>query len=331
MNKLFLTTVFLLLSLITFAQSKMLIFQGEIKNQNSDSIYFRKKDQSILKGVKIKEGVFKTVMNIKEGIYEIYDGKEYSNVFLKNGFDLKMTVDAKNFDNSIKYKGFGSKENNFLADKLRSKNEFTFDKLMNVSEDEFPKLMQRKNETELKLINDAKFDLKFSTILKDLKNQEFEQFNEFYNRKTALNKLNKKSLPNFDFINSNGGQTKLEDLKGKYLLIDIWATWCGSCAYEYPFLKKLEEKYKDKNIEFVSISVDDDKDIEKWRKMVKTKEMKGTQLHALNSWKSDFIKATLVSELPRFIIVDPNGIIINSSSEKPSNSLLSSTLDNLLN
>ena len=52
---------------------------------------------------------------------------------------------------------------------------------------------------------------------------------------------------------SDSNETKLEDLRGKYVYIDVWATWCGPCRGEIPYLQKVEEKYKGKNIEFVSI------------------------------------------------------------------------------
>lgn len=66
-----------------------------------------------------------------------------------------------------------------------------------------------------------------------------------------------------DYENYAGGTTSLDDLKGKYVYIDVWATWCGPCKAEIPFLKEVEEEYRDKNIEFVSISIDQDKDRDK--------------------------------------------------------------------
>jgi thiol-disulfide isomerase/thioredoxin len=122
----------------------------------------------------------------------------------------------------------------------------------------------------------------------------------------------------YNYENFNGGTTSLDDLKGKYVYIDVWATWCAPCKAEIPSLKKIEDKYHNKNITFVSISVDRKKDHNKWLKMVKEKEMKGYQLFADNDWNSDFVKAYLILGIPRFILIDPKGNIVNSNAPRPS-------------
>ena len=61
------------------------------------------------------------------------------------------------------------------------------------------------------------------------------------------------------FENYAGETSSLEDFKGRYVYIDVWATWCGPCKKEIPYLKAIEEKFHNRNIEFVSISVDEGK------------------------------------------------------------------------
>jgi predicted DNA-binding protein YlxM (UPF0122 family) len=85
--------------------------------------------------------------------------------------------------------------------------------------------------------------------------------------------MNGSVSPTFEYDNYKGGKTKLEDFRGKYVYIDVWATWCGPCRQEIPFLKKTEEKYHGKNIVFLSMSIDKVKDVEKWRTMAKDLEM----------------------------------------------------------
>ena len=65
--------------------------------------------------------------------------------------------------------------------------------------------------------------------------------------------------PTFKYLDINGKEVSLSDLKGKYVYIDIWATWCGPCTGELPHLKELEKKMHGKKIVFVSISCDKDK------------------------------------------------------------------------
>ncbi len=127
-----------------------------------------------------------------------------------------------------------------------------------------------------------------------------------------------KASPTFDYENYKGGKTSLESLKGKYVYIDVWATWCGPCRKEIPSLQKVEEQYHGKNIEFVSLSIDAKKDYDKWRKMVEEKKLGGIQLFADNDWNSKFVTDYAIEGIPRFILVDPNGNIISADAPRPS-------------
>jgi thiol-disulfide isomerase/thioredoxin len=153
---------------------------------------------------------------------------------------------------------------------------------------------------------------------------------QYYTQISANKKLNNSKAPNFDYENHKGGNVSLESLKGKYVYIDVWATWCGPCRAEIPFLKQVEEKYHGKNIEFVSISVDVEKDHEKWKTFVTDKALGGTQLYADKNWNSDFITSFRINSIPRFILIDPNGIVVDADAKRPSNPKLLEQLDSLL-
>ena len=137
--------------------------------------------------------------------------------------------------------------------------------------------------------------------------------------------------PKFTFKDISNKVYSLDDFKGKYVFIDVWATWCGPCLKQIPALKELEHIYKDKDIVFVSISVDISDAYNKWKKMVDEKELGGIQLFADNSFESKFIKAYGISSIPRFIIVDKEGKIYDENADKPSTESLKTTLDSLLN
>ncbi len=121
-----------------------------------------------------------------------------------------------------------------------------------------------------------------------------------------------------DYRNHAGGTMSLDDLKGKYVYIDLWATWCGPCKAQIPYLKELEKEYHDKNIAFVSLSVDKPKDADKWVKMVNDMELTGIQLMADNEFKSDFVQSYKVTGIPRFILIDPQGKIVDQNAPRPS-------------
>ncbi|MEP4092735.1 redoxin family protein [Reichenbachiella sp.] len=122
----------------------------------------------------------------------------------------------------------------------------------------------------------------------------------------------------FAYQNIDGETVSLADLKGKYIYVDVWATWCGPCLREIPALKQLETDYHEAPVEFVSISIDAIKDFQKWQEMVAEKELKGVQLFADNSWQSDFVKAYAIDGIPRFIVIDPEGKIIDPNAPRPS-------------
>ncbi len=125
-----------------------------------------------------------------------------------------------------------------------------------------------------------------------------------------------KPSPKFAYKSIKGKKVKLEDLKGKLVYIDVWATWCGPCKGELPYLQKLEKEYHRKPIHFVSISVDNTE--QPWRKMVKEKKLGGIQLHADKNWQSDFVQAYGIKGIPRFILLDKKGNIISADAPRPS-------------
>lgn len=133
--------------------------------------------------------------------------------------------------------------------------------------------------------------------------------------------------PGFTYPSIKGDTVSLADLKGSYVYIDVWATWCGPCIKEIPHLKELHDDLKDENIKFVSISVDDAEDKGKWEKMVDEKSLKGIQLFAGQDEKLS--EDYMVSSIPRFILIGPDGKIIDPNAERPSQDI-KSRLESLL-
>ena len=132
-----------------------------------------------------------------------------------------------------------------------------------------------------------------------------------------------------NYENANGGTTSLSDLKGKLLYIDVWATWCRPCLAEIPALKALQDKFKNnKDIEFVSLSIDEDK--EAWRKVVKERELKGIQLIADKAFESQFIQDYSINQIPTFLLIDKEGNIVNPNAPRPSDPQLAEVLEKLL-
>lgn len=130
-------------------------------------------------------------------------------------------------------------------------------------------------------------------------------------------------IPDFKCKDVNGKEFSLRDLKGKYVYIDVWASWCPPCRSEIPHVKVLEEKLAKKKIVFVSISVERVK--REWEEAVKELNMGGIQLYVGRD--DAFIEAFNVKTIPRFILVDKKGRVVNLKMPRPSNS---KTLDMLM-
>ena len=379
-----------------------------------------------------ENGNFSDTLKIERGYYTLRCGNEISKIFLAPGYDIKMFLDIKKFDESIGYNGIGSPINNYLAklylyneknnldfiqekelsiegyfnyilnyyngiDKLLESNniedhEFVSDQKNNIGFEILYKLLDRnkkevfnensnsnvssyvakgfkkmnltdsilfkkngiykylvlsyfnygltaKNKIVLKNFNEIKNSLIKKEVLKNIgrgisvKKQDFELYyntlKSICSDTTLLNKYAKKynqilklkpglTSPSFTCKDINGQSISLSDFKGNLVFIDLWATWCAPCKTEIPFLNKLEEKYKEKNISFVSISIDKLKNIEKWKNMIKSKEMGGIQLIAENAWESEFAVALNVESIPRFVLLDEKGNIINIDAPRPS-------------
>ncbi len=133
----------------------------------------------------------------------------------------------------------------------------------------------------------------------------------------------------FTYQNYNGGKTNLTDFKGKYVYIDVWATWCGPCLREMPEMQKLMAEYKAKNIVFLFVSVDDLKDTEKWKKMVADKKFGGIHLISDNKLESAFMKSYGVSLIPRSILIGPDGKLVSAMAPRASDPNSRKYLDKL--
>ncbi|WP_288955697.1 TlpA disulfide reductase family protein [uncultured Polaribacter sp.] len=134
----------------------------------------------------------------------------------------------------------------------------------------------------------------------------------------------------FSYEDNQGKIVSIDDFKGKYIYIDIWATWCAPCIKQVPYLKKLEERYRDKNIVFISISVDKEKKKKTWKNFIEKKELGGIQLFADNSFDSEFMNAYNVKSIPRFILIDDKGKILDPEAPRPSFQKTIELLDDIL-
>ena len=130
---------------------------------------------------------------------------------------------------------------------------------------------------------------------------------------------------NAAYFDIEGNAVNLGDLKGKYLYVDVWATWCGPCRQEIPHLKKLEAQFHGKNIHFVSISLDARR--KDWVAMVEKEQLGGIQL--IGGPEAQIALDYKITGIPRFLLFDPEGKLIDNNMTRPSDPETAKTLEKL--
>lgn len=119
-----------------------------------------------------------------------------------------------------------------------------------------------------------------------------------------------KIAPDFSAKDTSGNFVSLGSLKGKYLLLDFWASWCGPCREENPYVVKAYQKFKAKNFEILGISLDDETTKERWLKAIKEDQLVWQQVSDLKGWQSDVAELYHVRGIPQNFLLDPKGVII---------------------
>lgn len=151
--------------------------------------------------------------------------------------------------------------------------------------------------------------------------EEKQQVEEVYAKWHAM----AKGTPAGEFVfhDLEDKPVALSDFRGNYVFIDCWATWCGPCRKELAPLRQLEHDYAGRGIVFLSISGDDKPD--KWKKYVAEQQLGGTQV--IDPPGSDFKRRFDVNAIPRFILIDPDGLVYDAMAPRPSEPACRNLLD----
>ena len=324
---LFVFTALLLTSCNKKDTSTYVTVSGKVVNPQGSNIMIR--NQTYSKTIKMNDdGTFKDTLHLtnKGKRYGFSDGKAGAVLYLKNGDDINITVDTQKFYESISFTGKGAVSNNYLKDKTLMSKKMVSQSIFDLEADEFDASVENIKNEYSKFIDNAKgVDADLIALEKEELTKMDQYFKTSYKQRIAQKAAQKnqyvdligKPAPQFtNFENFKGGKTSLKDLRGKYVYIDVWATWCRPCLGEIPHLQKLEEEFHNKNIAFVSISVDKANKHDAWKKMISDKKMGGIQLFA--NGDSSFDKAFKINSIPRFILIDPKGNVVEAEAPRPS-------------
>ena len=136
--------------------------------------------------------------------------------------------------------------------------------------------------------------------------------------------------PDFEMTGFDGKVYRLSDFRGKNLYIDIWATWCGPCCHEIPYMEKLAKHYrKNRNIELISISLD--KDLQAWKRKLKEDKPQWKQFICPENFQSALVREYGIKGIPRFLFIDKKGKIITVDAPRPSHERIIEYLNGKIN
>ena len=404
MNKLFKLPLMIIFGFFFFVcteNSRPTIIKGTIINPINNKAYFTCSDTSYTAFLNAN-GSFEVKFKRDSSEYISFVHGERTEMYIKPGDNIVLTVDTREFDETVKYEN--SLESSFLAEKyiITEKKDFYGQSLYLKDEDQYQSYLNEYKDSLLKKLEIFKDGYFKTTELKDLitsverfskqkqnlsdrskeelsylwdtkalsKKYDFygliestsqieytnilleyerkmlvsldqlKNMNGFEEEKEKISRLiskwkerkyNYDNMPKvgdlaigFSYPDIDGNLISLSSFKGSLVYVDVWATWCGPCIGELPALEKLQENYKDKNITFLSVSVDTDKDA--WKKMVTVDSLGGVQLWA-DGW-SEITKSYAIFGIPRFLLIDKDGSLISVDAPRPSSSEIITLLDN---
>lgn len=152
-------------------------------------------------------------------------------------------------------------------------------------------------------VNNLDPDVASSEIAKDLKtNLEAVKSSDVGN-----------AAPNFSAPTPNGEILSLKDALGKYTIIDFWASWCRPCRIENPNVVKVYNKYHDKGLNIISVSLDKEGQKDKWLQAIEDDKMDWYHVSNLKFWQDPIAQQYNVRSIPATFLLDENGVIIDKN------------------
>ncbi len=315
----------------TFAQDNNLKLLVNIDHRSGDLLTLNT-DRKNPKKIKINsDGFFNDTLSVKPGIYQMFDGAKYVELFLKNGYDLTITYNNEQIDKTFVVTGTGEEENKYIVNSRIREKDLDFDKLLKMKLIEFKEALDKKRDEDIKRLEDSKLDTVFINCQKGNIEKNISEIKKYYYKVNNLEKPIEVENPAFEYEDNYGKFINLKSFKGKFVYIQIWSIKSNLAKAEAPYLREIIRKYSNQGFEFVNISLDPETEYDNWKAYIDDNELTGTQLIADLGWKSRFLVDFQVNSIPRYILLDADGKIMQPDAPRPSNPRLREGFEQLIN
>ncbi len=257
-------------------------------------------------------------------------------LFIKNGYHLSLHADINNFPKTLQYSGSGSRENEYLlaqynyglnsgnvgANGIFSLEEADFFKRLKIYQKDLDSIDLIYTDIDPYLLSLTKNqNIKSIGLLKNLYETSKDAIKK---QKEAVKKLVKGTpSPTFkNYVSLAGNFVSLKDFRGSYVYIDIWGTWIKKYTEQSSAINAFKKKYSNKNIKFLTLCADNRASSgtisyakQKWKMAIEKNKLVGTHLFIGND--REFLKEYQVLFLPRYILIDPKGNIVDAMAPAP--------------
>lgn len=314
---------------------------GVIMNPTGDQVYLYTISNQMGRRVRVdldsssvdENGRFSLEATIDSTINVTFnDGNEQMSILLSPGDDQYLTLNTRYFDETMRFSGKGSEKNNaivvlYLIDEAFSSSFFKELESDDADTTSIFQMYDQHMESVGELVRDYMAaipdfekhgDLQIRT--EEIRKKQMKAFAasqiEF---KKYLKTIVGKPAIDFEGVGLEGEKVRLSDFKGKMIVVDFWATWCGPCKAEFPAYKELEEQYGE-DVHFVSVGAYCDQ--EGWKAMATDEGFKNNIF--LSKEAEGQIADYKVNFIPRYLVIDEDFNLVDADAPRPSSGQLQS-------